>query len=66
MDLDIFVGSGTRISEQLGADGNCARVVAVTSEINKVFTNKSQERMCTIAAQEKNKCNKDSFSWPVN
>ena len=38
MDLDIFVGSGTRVSEQLGADGNCARVVAVTSEIDKVPT----------------------------
>ena len=34
MDLDIFVGSGTRVSEQLGAHGNCARVVAVTSETN--------------------------------
>ena len=61
MDLDIFVGAGARVSKQVRADRNCARVVAVTSEINKVFTNKSQERMCTIAAQEKNKCNKDSF-----
>ena len=66
MDLDIFVGAGARVSKQVRADGNCAGVVAVTSEINKVFTNKSLERMCTIAALKKNKCNKDSFSWQVN
>ena len=65
MDLDIFVSSGARVSKQVRADWNCARVVAVTSEINKVFTNKSLERMCTIAAPQ-NKCNKDSFSWRVN
>ena len=67
VDLDIFVSSGARVSKQVRADRNGARVVAVTSEINKVFTNKSLERMCTIAApQKKNKCNKDSFSWRVN
>ena len=36
MDLDIFVGAGARVSKQVRADGNCARVVAVTSEIDKV------------------------------
>ena len=40
MDLNIFVGAGARVSKQVRADGNCARVVAVTSEIDKV-TNKS-------------------------
>ena len=36
MDLDIFVGAGAGVSKQVRADRNCARVVAVTSEINKV------------------------------
>ena len=40
VDLDIFVGAGARVSKQVRADGNCARVVAVTSEMDKV-TNKS-------------------------
>ena len=40
MDLNIFVGAGARVSKQVRADGNCARVVAVTSEMDKV-TNKS-------------------------
>ena len=40
VDLNIFVGAGARVSKQVRADGNCARVVAVTSEIDKV-TNKS-------------------------
>ena len=55
MDLDIFVGAGARVSKQVRADRNCARVVAVTSEINKVRYKQIQinlERMClcTIAA----------------
>ena len=41
VDLNIFVSAGARVSKQVRADRNCARVVAVTSEINKVFTNKS-------------------------
>ena len=53
MDLDIFVCSGARVPKQVRADRNCARVVAVTSEMNKVFTNKSLERMCTIAAHRR-------------
>ena len=33
VDLDIFVGAGAGVSKQVRADRNCARVVAVTSEI---------------------------------
>ena len=61
MDLNIFVSAGARVSKQVRADRNCARVVAVTSEINKVFTNKSQERMCTIPHRRKTNVIKTLF-----
>ena len=64
MDLDIFVGAGARVSKQVRADGNCARVVAVTSEIDKVTNKSCKDEGCFVEFEnlspqhlEKNKCN---------